>query len=64
MKIIMIILIQIWKLRYLMGRKSSRVLVDNLCRDCVSIKILVGGNLKTQPQLEWNVELKNWGWDR
>lgn len=48
----MIILIQIWKLRYLMGRKSSRVLVDNLCRDCVSIKILVGGNLKTQPQLE------------
>ena len=35
---------------YTMGRKSSLVLVENLSRDGASIKILAGGNLKSQPQ--------------
>ena len=34
-----------------MGKKSSLALADNLSRDGVSIKLLVDGNLKTQPPI-------------
>ena len=36
----------------LMGRKNSSTLGGSLSRDGVSIKALVGGNHKTQPQRE------------
>ena len=43
----------------LTGRKNLSALVGSLSRDGVSIKTLVGGNHKTQPQIECNVKSKN-----
>ena len=42
-----------------MGRKNVSALHGSLARDGVSIKTLVGGNHKTQPQIEGNVKSRN-----
>ena len=41
-----------WEIVCLMGRKNSSALGGSLSRDGVSIKTLVGGSHKKQPQIE------------